>query len=309
MLLFTSPDDLFTAAMPGLRQGLDAGNAVILACRDADNALLADALGPHPRLACVSPDGIYTRAAAAAEAYRRMVDQRITAGARRVRVVGEPDFGADVDSAAECSRFEAICNATLARCPLTSTCAYDVGALPERVAADLTAVHPFVLTPTGPVPNGRYVDPATFLRRSEAGPHPVERTSPTAEFGAVTGLHQLAALRDQLRAVLRGQAVRPRIVTDIVAAVQELVVNGLLHGRPPVRVRLWAPSGQLVCTVTDAGSGFDDPLAGYVRAADGDPFGPGVGLWLVRQLCDRIEMEKSVSGFTVRLSTSTRAAD
>jgi anti-sigma regulatory factor (Ser/Thr protein kinase) len=310
-LVFRSPDELLAVAVPILRDGLAAGDAAILTCRDEHNALLADALGPHPRIVCLPPVRIYTRAAAAAETYRHRIGQRIAVGARRVGVVGEPNnVGPGPEDWAECVRFESIANATLAECPLTSICAFDVRTLPPAMIEDLVSAHPFVLTPTGRIPNERYVDPATYLRRSAGGPDPAERTSPAVTFAAVTDLHQVAALRNQLRAALDAHEVELPIMADVVASVQELVVNGLVHGRPPVRVRLWIPPGRLVCTVTDAGPGFDDPVAGYVRPDPDDAFSPGsgTGLWLARQLCDRVETAQTPAGFTVRLVTSARAA-
>lgn len=308
-LFFTSPDELLTTAVPALREGFAAGDAVILACRDEHNALLADVLGPYPRITALSPDRIYTRAATAAETYRRLVGKQVAAGARRVWVVGELDnFRAGTDGWTECERYESITNAALAACPLTTICVWDMRRLPPAVVEDLLAAHPFVLTPAGRVRNERYVDPVSFLRRCRSGPDPVEQSSPAVEFGPLTELRQVADLRDRLRAALDTPAADPRVTVDVVAAVHEVVVNGLVHGSPPVRVRLWTPDGRLLCTVTDAGEGFDDPLAGYVRADGDDPFGPGAGLWLARQLCDRIEMARTVAGFTVRLSTSTRTA-
>ncbi|GII23799.1 anti-sigma factor RsbA family regulatory protein [Planosporangium mesophilum] len=310
-LFFSSPEELLAAALPLLREGLAAGDAVILACRDEYAALLVDAIGPHPRITRLPPVRVCARTATAIEDYHEMVAQRVAVGARRVEVVGEPnDFGANPDAWAECSRFEAICNVTLAMCPLTSTCTFDVGALPEPVIKDLASAHPFLLTPAGRIRNERYVDPATFLRRFAAGPDPVEETSPTVAFAAVTDLHQVAALRNQLRAALDAHEVDLPIMADVVAAVQELVVNGLVHGRPPVRVRLWTPPERLVCTVTDAGPGFDDPVAGYMRPDPDDAFSPGsgTGLWLARQLCDRVETARTPAGFTVRLITSAPAA-
>ncbi|MGC9669927.1 anti-sigma factor RsbA family regulatory protein [Planosporangium sp. 12N6] len=308
MLLWESPDDLLTAAVPFLRAGLTAGDAAILACRDEYNALLAGALGRDPRVDRVRSAGIYTRAAVTAETYRRLINQRIDAGARRVRVVGEPNFGTGPDAWAECERYEAIVNVALAACRVTTTCALDARTLPAPVIEDLITAHPFVLTPAGRVPNERYVDPATSLRRSAPGPDPVEWTGPAVEFAAVTDLHQVPDLRHQLRVALDTYGVARRIGENVVAAVHELVVNGLVHGRAPVRVRFWVPPGRLVCMVTDTGQGFDDPLAGYARPAADNPIGTGTGLWLARQLCDRIEMVRTRSGFTVRLSISTREA-
>ena len=68
-----------------------------------------------------------------------------------------------------------------------------------------------------------------------------------------------------------------------------------------MRIRLWSTARQTVCTVTDAGPGFDDPLAGYLPAHGGDMSRGGMGLWLARQLCDQVTLARTPDGFTVRL--------
>ena len=60
----------------------------------------------------------------------------------------------------------------------------------------------------------------------------------------------------------------------------------------------------LVCTITDAGSRFDDPLAGFVPAHGYDLSRGGMGLWLARKLWDHVDLESGPGGFTVRLSTA-----
>ncbi|NJC71960.1 sensor histidine kinase [Planosporangium thailandense] len=308
VLFFASPDELLTAAVPAVRTGLAGGDGVILTCRDEYNALLADAVSPAPRILRARAATMYPRAATAVEALRRLVTRQLAGGARRIRIVGEASFGTGPDGWAECGRYEAAADALLSAFPVTATCVYDARVVPASVTGRLTEAHPFVLTPTGRrAPNERYVDPAAFLRRATAtGPDPVEQSGLPTEFAPVTDLREVDALRQRLAAVLAARGVDRRIAADVVAAIHEVTVNGLMHGRPPVRLRLWTPPGRLVCTVTDAGEGFDDPLAGYLRP-DGDPFGPGAGLWLVRQLCDRVEMAQTPAGFTVKLSTSSIA--
>lgn len=44
-------------------------------------------------------------------------------------------------------------------------------------------------------------------------------------------------------------------VDDLACAVSEAVTNGICHGRPPIRVRLWAAPNRVVAAVTDQGDG------------------------------------------------------
>jgi anti-sigma regulatory factor (Ser/Thr protein kinase) len=58
-----------------------------------------------------------------------------------------------------------------------------------------------------------------------------------------------------------------------------------------------------VCTVTDRGRLFDDPLAGYVPAHGLDLGRGGMGLWLARKLWDTVDLVAGEQGLTVRLSS------
>jgi anti-sigma regulatory factor (Ser/Thr protein kinase) len=69
---------------------------------------------------------------------------------------------------------------------------------------------------------------------------------------------------------------------ELVVAVNEVVVNGIVHGSPPVHVRLWTELDTLTCQVADSGPGLRDRLTGYRRP---DMSGPR-GLWLARQFVD-----------------------
>ena len=51
-------------------------------------------------------------------------------------------------------------------------------------------------------------------------------------------------------------------------------------------------SDRAICTVTDRGTGFDDPFLGYLPGG-GAPLPEGqYGLWMARHLCDEILDEK-----------------
>ena len=307
-LFYASPQELLTAAVPFLRTGLDADEVAVLVCRDEMNSLLADGLAADPRLVILSPGQFYTTAAGAVAGFRELVRQHVTAGARRVRIIGEVAFGAEPEEWAEWTRFEAVVNVALAEYSLWNVCAYDTTLLPDQVLTDASQNHPYVLDSEAR-PNDRYAAPEQMLRDLAAHePDPVQAGTPLLDVD-LTLLSQLAVLREQVRLSAAVAGASDWRQNDLMIAVNEAATNGLRHGRPPVRVRLWAGPDRLVCTVTDRGQGFDDPLAGY-RPATGEALRRTAGgLWLTRQCCDRVDMTLTPDGFTVRLVQSLTDRD
>jgi anti-sigma regulatory factor (Ser/Thr protein kinase) len=91
----------------------------------------------------------------------------------------------------------------------------------------------------------------------------------------------------------------PHRVRDLVIAISELAANTLAHTNGPGAVTFWVADDEVVCQVHDEGQ-ISDPLAGRVRPAPYAP-GGGRGLWLVHQVCDRVEIRSDHAGTTVRV--------
>jgi anti-sigma regulatory factor (Ser/Thr protein kinase) len=306
-LLYDSTDELLTAAVPFLVEGLAAGEVAVLSCGREHSALLAEALGADARVVVMDREAIYTRPTAAVAAYRRMMLRQVADGASRVRLVGEVRVGDGPEDLATWARFEAVCNVALAPLPLSSVCAYDTRTLPDPLRESVVQTHPGFLTTGGRTPNHRYVDPVTVLRRSSSlRPAPGEAVDPALRLSGLTDRACLPDVRARLRAALAGPWWQEEIRRDFVAALAEVASNAFRHGRPPVDLRLWTTPSRLLCTVTDRGAGFDDPLAGYLPP--GDRRAAGAGLWLARQSCDRLEAYPDRGGFTVRLTTRLPAS-
>ena len=308
-LLYGSAGELTAAAVPFLADGLAAGETAVLACRPDHDALLAEALGDGDRVLVLARDEVYTGSAHAVASYRRLVRRRLAAGSAGVRVVAEIPFGRHPPGWGEWHRYEAILNVALAPLPMSSVCAYDRRELSDAICEGVEETHPALMTPAGPVPNHRYVDPATVLRRTpttRAGR--AEDTPPTLQVADLADASRLPELRARVRAALDGSGEPGQLRSRFAAAVAEVLLNALRHGRPPVAVRLWATPTRLECTVTDRGDGFDDPLAGYTPPGSGFPPAEA-GLWLVRQACDTLEAFRTGTGFAVRLATGLPGSD
>jgi anti-sigma regulatory factor (Ser/Thr protein kinase) len=308
-LLYGSAEELLAAAVPFLAAGLGDGDAVVLACRPEHTALLADALGHDDRILALDREGVYTRSANAVATYRRVVHRGVAAGALAVRLIGEVPVDPRPQGWADWHRYEAIFNVALAPLPVASVCAYDIRELTEPIGDGVEQTHPALLTAAGHRPNDRFVEPSIVLRRITATPaDPVDHTPPTLSAPDLADVTRLPELRAQLRTMLTGASWQEQLRSDFAAAVCEVLLNAYRHGRPPVAVRLWVTPTQLVCTVTDCGDGFDDPLAGYAPP-DYGPRAVGAGLWLVRQACDVLEAARTPTGFTARLTTFLPGSD
>jgi anti-sigma regulatory factor (Ser/Thr protein kinase) len=88
--------------------------------------------------------------------------------------------------------------------------------------------------------------------------------------------------------------------TDLVIAVNEVVANSVRHGGGGGKLRVCREDDALVVEVRDCGR-IDDPLVGRQPA----PLArAGRGLWMVRQLCDLVQIRSGPEGTDIRLQMS-----
>ena len=93
---------------------------------------------------------------------------------------------------------------------------------------------------------------------------------------------------------------------DLVLAVSEVAGNTLRHTGSAGTLEIWRDKGELVCQVRDEGV-ITDPLVG--RRKPGLDAAGGHGLWLVNQLCDRVELTSGADGTTIRMHMDLPSPD
>jgi anti-sigma regulatory factor (Ser/Thr protein kinase) len=94
-------------------------------------------------------------------------------------------------------------------------------------------------------------------------------------------------------------------VLDFVIAVSEVAGNTVRHAKSPGTMEIWSDDDEIVCEIRDGGV-IADAVAGRL------PPGPGAdgahGLWLVHQVCDRVELRSGGDGTVIRMYMSLRLA-
>ena len=305
-----SADETVAVASAFLEEGLRAGDLPVVAAPPATAEAVRQALGV--RAGGVEEDAriclLGARSPDAIAVVRKALDRALTTGSGRLRILAEPSFGADPLRWREVRRYEAASNALVAAMPVTTLCVYDREQVPAEALETARATHPELLLGGVRVSSSGYRRPDACLRELAVAREPVEAGEPVY---AVDGVAVLPVLRRELRRELAAVVPDPDQRADLHLAASEVAANAFRHGRPPVSARVWADDTTLVCTITDSGTGYDDPLAGFVPAHGDDLAVGGMGLWLARKLWDSVDLlPGTTGGLTVRLATTlVRAAD
>jgi len=322
-VLYDSDEKFLDVVVPFLRQGVAAGEPCLVALAASTTGLVRAAMGDTAGLTFF--DDRYDRPASVIRSNRDLFTAHLIDGASQIRVASEvphPGVGAPWDGWA---RYEAAINRAYAQFPLWGLCAYDTRITPGPVLDEVARTHPYLATGDGHRVNPRYQDPAEFLtRRPHSQADPVETASPpiidlidptpAAARDAVRTASMIrpdtflpdptAASTFQMEAPQPATPqLEPADIEHLVFAVSEAVTNAVLHGRPPVRFRLWAAADRVVATITDRGDGPPDPFAGLLPVTD--PSSAGLGLWLTHQLCSHVTHDTTNDGFTIRLVVGT----
>jgi anti-sigma regulatory factor (Ser/Thr protein kinase) len=105
----------------------------------------------------------------------------------------------------------------------------------------------------------------------------------------------LASVRAFAAAATRQAGLLPGRARDFVIAVSELAANTLAHTKGPGTLTVWSTRHELIGQVRDTGH-ITSPLPCQVR-----PGTAGHGLWVVRQVCDRVQIRTGPNGTVIEI--------
>jgi anti-sigma regulatory factor (Ser/Thr protein kinase) len=121
---------------------------------------------------------------------------------------------------------------------------------------------------------------------------------PDADAVSLTYTTDLAAVRALVRRCTEEAGLSHKRAIDLVIAVSEVAANTVQHARTAGTLHVWYDAEEIVCQVTDAGV-ISDPLAGSRAPEPGAT--SGFGLWMVKQVCDKVELRSDQVGTIIRM--------
>ncbi|GAA3462610.1 sensor histidine kinase [Saccharothrix longispora] len=293
-LLYRDDEQYLAGAVPFVRDGLNAGEPVLVAVPKRGIALLRGALGAEAdrvefldmKQAGRNPGRILPGVLAA------FADN---SSATRVRIVGEAVWPERTElEYPACVQHEAMVNTAFEDRPAWMLCPYDATALAPHVVRDVETTHPVVVEGGRRRSSTGYREP--FLTAEE-----FNRPLPEPPADATARRFDLDSLADARRLVARfatATGLSADQVEDLVLAVNELTTNSVVHAGGSGTLLVWREGDVVVCEVRDAGR-LTDPMVGRNNPGAHPP--GGYGVMLVNLLCDLVRVHTGGSGTAIRV--------
>lgn len=166
-LVYSSADELVAASVPFLRNGVAAGEDLLVVLREDSVAALRAALGEDAaRVDFRDSVDWYRSPEHSVASYTRYLDEQLARGVPRVRVVAEviwPQSSA-TSEVAGWKQYEARISMAMATVPVSFVCTYDTRELPSEIVGAARQTHPVSRTVDGTWPSASYCEPESFVR-------------------------------------------------------------------------------------------------------------------------------------------------
>ena len=294
-LFYDGNESFLSGAVPFVREGLAAGEPVMVALDVAKTKLLAEALGTDADVVTFADMDVLGANPARIIPALRSFHERSGAG-RPARAIGSPIWpGRGEDEIVESQLHEALLNHAFAKADgLELLCPYDAATLPTPVLQEACCSHPVITAGGGDHASPTYRGADGVPPAAQAPLRPPPSTARALGFdrrnlGEVRALAAGCAGLAGLSATETG---------EFVLAVHELAANSVRHAGGIGVLRGWLEDGAAICEVRDSGH-IEDPLAGRHAPRSGQL--GGWGLWLVNTACDLVQIRTAPSGTVVRV--------
>jgi anti-sigma regulatory factor (Ser/Thr protein kinase) len=298
--VFYAGEGEFTAAtLPFIEEGVDAGEAILVAVSAKKIETLKGELGPDAeQVGFIDMLQLGRNPARIIPAWRAFVDRNEAEG-RGIRGIGEPIWpGRSAAELVECHHHESLLNLAFAGMPdWQLICPYDTSALEDEVLETAEHNHPLVSSGGIQDHSRAYIDP-------RMGPVPFcgELPEPAIEPRVIAFIGgELRAVRRFIGDCADDAGLDQDAKVDLVLAANELAANSVRHGGGHGVMRIWPEESELLCEVSDDGW-IQEQLVGRERPELDQS--RGRGLWVANQVSDLVQIRSGGQGTTVRLHMS-----
>jgi anti-sigma regulatory factor (Ser/Thr protein kinase) len=294
-MVYSSTDDFLAGTVPFVQRGVERGDAVVAVTGHA--AELTDALGDDSGEVEVVDQAEWHRVPAWTIASYAKRAQRSALRGAKLRAVSEHTWeGRTADETADWFRYESLLNYALGGTGAEMLCAFDERT-GEHVVQMAGSTHPMMRNAGVAKESAEYLDPASY---AASYPPPVGPPPPADALTMRFGEAEIPAVRRAALRWAREAGLDPDRASELLIAVYEVASNAVEHGGGVGVGRFWTADRRLLCEVSSARP-IDDPLAGYRPPSTTQE--RGRGLWLARQICERVDIRSGADGATVRLSS------
>jgi transcriptional regulator with XRE-family HTH domain len=164
-VVYASAEEYTEFTVPFLLEGLTRSEAVLAVTAKPQMGWLREALGDDAsRLEFKDSEEWYRAPVTTLNAYRAFIDDKLHAGARWIRILGDPVWdGRSAVEVAEWTRFESMINLSLGSSPVRVICPYDARAVSKRILEGTYRTHPEVVEGGDAHVSPTYREPEEFL--------------------------------------------------------------------------------------------------------------------------------------------------
>lgn len=298
-LFYSGTADFVSKCSEFIVESVDSGEPILVAVVQDKVDLLRDSLNGHAEQVMFTDMAQLGRnPARIIPAWKEFLAEHTPPGGR-VRGIGEPIWaGRSPDELVESQHHESLLNLALSGSPAWIVCPYDTESLEPSVIEEAMRSHPLLSDGEQVVDSGGYRGLHEIARPLQ-GPLPAPDAPVVKTLQVRAG--QLGVIRRSVRDIAFGFGLDAERASDLVLAVNELATNTLRHGGGLGSLKVWTKGPSLICEVNDAGF-IDEPLVG--RRRPGAAQEGGMGLWLVNQLCDLVQIRTSREGTAIRVHVS-----
>ncbi len=279
-----------------IREGLAAGEPTLVMVKSDKIGWLRDELqGEADAVQFADMDKIGRNPARIIPAWREFAHANAKPG-RRLRGIGEPIWaGRRPTELVECQHHESLLNKAFAdTAGFRLICPYDTSSLPPAVVDEARRSHPAVQVGGAVMQSDVYRgDNGAAYAFGDPLPEPkVPRHVLPFGIGTLQAVRKFAGRH----AALAGMSEHRK--DDVLFVVNEVATNSVRHAGGQGQLRAWRDRDELVFEIRDDGR-IREPLVGRTRPALGQI--DGMGLWLVNQLCELVQVRSSAAGTVVRM--------